>query len=287
VVRIQPHEVHLIDQEHFETTYHVGSKYIKCAAFYDAFMAPNSTFGSISNESHKQKRSRLNHLFSRKMVLQLEDIMQKAARQVVSLTKTSIAAQQPMDLHHALRCVSVDVITEYAFDRSFDLLHTPDLAVQFFANLRGLAPGPHIFRQLPLPRRLVMSIPPRIAMHMGEPVRQMIRMQQDGIDHLIEVKERMDAGQMNADRPTIFSELLEPQKRVERLTVDELKDEVFSVVSAAIDNTGNVMTVACYKVIGNPSVYSRARTELLEAFPDTDATLPLVVLEKLPYLVCR
>jgi cytochrome P450 len=67
-------------------------------------------------------------------------------------------------------------------------------------------------------------------------------------------------------------------------TVDDLKDEAYSMLAAAADTTGNAMTVAAYKVVSNPEIYAKVREELEAAFPDPNATLDFVKLEQLPYL---
>ena len=38
---------------------------------------------------------------------------------------------EEMDLHHGFRAVSVDVITDYALNKSYNLLDSPDLGEEF------------------------------------------------------------------------------------------------------------------------------------------------------------
>ena len=57
------------------------------------------------------------------------------------------------------------------------------------------------------------------------------------------------------------------------------------MLAAAADTTGNAMTVSAYKVVSNPEIYIKVRSELEAAFPDPDATLEFEKLEPLPYLV--
>lgn len=286
IVRIQPNEVHLSDQQHFETIYHVGSKYTKSPVYYGALCIPNSTHATASNEIHKRKRARLNPMFSRKMVLELEDVVHDKANKVIALTRAGIAAKQPVDLHHAFRCVSVDVITEYAFDKSYDLLDSPDLGAHFFRMVRGLGPAMYFFQQFPLMRDVTLKIPPSVAYYMGGAMRQVTTLQMEAVKQLSDVKARMNTGKLGTTRPTIFSELLDPEKQDGWPVppAHELKDEVYSILAAAADTTGNAMTVACYKVIGNREIYSALRKELHAAFPDPDAKLNFVTLERLPYL---
>ncbi len=101
------------------------------------------------------------------------------------------------------------------------------------------------------------------------------------------MKDALDAGK-KFDRPTIFEELLTPKDDGNTVpTVDQLKDEAHSILEAAADTTGNAMTVAAYYTVNNPEIHATLAKELEEKFPDPNAELKFVELEKLPYLVCR
>jgi cytochrome P450 len=103
------------------------------------------------------------------------------------------------------------------------------------------------------------------------------------------VKSSMDASKgEKPSRLTIFNQLLDPDVAEGHVvpSVDDLKDEAFSIVTAAADTTGNAMTIAAYNVISNETIYHKLVAELREPFPDPSATLEFLALEKLPYLVC-
>ena len=69
--------------------------------------------------------------------------------------------------------------------------------------------------------------------------------------------------------------------------MEELKDEAYILVAASADTTGNALTVAAYNVSTNPVIYNRLTAELRETFPNPEANVDFLTLEKLPYLVSR
>jgi cytochrome P450 len=287
VVRILPNEVHLADTANWDKIYYVGSKYTKARTYYGALMVPHSTFGAETNGIHKIKRARLNPMFSRRQVLELEDVVQQTVAKVVRLTRAAEAAARPVDLHHMFRGVSVDVISEYAFNQSYALLDSPDLGANFFAMVRGIGPAMWFFQQFPPLKDVALTIPLSVMeSYMGPAMRQVAMLQREAMARLQGVRGSMAAGKLPTGRPTIFSELVDPEKQSGYPVppLDELKDEVYAVLAAAADTTGNAMTVAAYKVLCNPHIYQTLREELLEAFPDPDARLEFTKLEKLPYL---
>jgi cytochrome P450 len=97
----------------------------------------------------------------------------------------------------------------------------------------------------------------------------------------------MDAGRKSESRPTIFQALLtsDPAQAYIVPTVDQIKDEAYSTLGAAADTTGNAMTVATYHTVSNKLIYEKLSAEVKAAFPDAQARLSFVELEKLPYLV--
>lgn len=60
-----------------------------------------------------------------------------------------MSAGKTADLHHAFRALSVDVLTDYAFGKSYDLLESPDLGAHFFKLTRGLSPSIWMFQRFP------------------------------------------------------------------------------------------------------------------------------------------
>lgn len=149
VIRITPDEIHLSDAENYETVYSVVSRYRKSPRFYDAFGLAYSSFTTSSNEVHRLRRGAIQHMFSRKMVLELEDIVQDKVEKLCELVTRKFAAGEPMDLHHAFRAVSIDVVTDFGFNKCYNLLDSPDLGRKFFLMVRGIGPALWIFQQWP------------------------------------------------------------------------------------------------------------------------------------------
>jgi cytochrome P450 len=97
----------------------------------------------------------------------------------------------------------------------------------------------------------------------------------------------MEAGRKSDTRPTIFHKLLTSDSDEGYVVppLDHLKDEAYTILGASADTTGNAMTYATYEIVSDPAMYKRLRNELIAAFPDPNARLDFVTLEKLPYLV--
>lgn len=151
VVRISPDEIHLSDPDNYEKVYYVGSKApSKAPYYYNAFGLKTAAFGTISNELHRVRRAAANPLFSRKAVLELENVVQSKVQKLIRRMNDRSSNTQPVDLHHGYRALAVDIISDYAFDNCYNQLDAPDFSSSFFDMTRELAPRGWVLQAFPL-----------------------------------------------------------------------------------------------------------------------------------------
>lgn len=151
VIRISPEEIHLSDPDNYEKVYYIGSKApSKAAYFYDGFGLKTAAFGTPSNELHRVRRAVANPVFSRKAVLELEDVMHSKTKKLVSRIDQAISKNRPVDLHHGYRAFAVDVITDYAFDNCYNQLEMDNFGADFFDMTYELIPRGWVLQAFPL-----------------------------------------------------------------------------------------------------------------------------------------
>lgn len=172
IVRITPNEVHLSDPENYDKIYHVGTKYFKDPDFYGAFGNSDSMFVTASNELHRVRRSGLSHFFSRTAVLEHEDIVQEKVRKLLDLIQHASSSNESIDMHHGLRAVSVDVVTDYAFGESYNLLDRSDLGLKFFTLTHKIGPAAWLNRQVPWLKPLAKMMPKKLLEVFSKPMEQ-------------------------------------------------------------------------------------------------------------------
>jgi cytochrome P450 len=294
--------VHLSDPDNYEKIYHVGSKYPKEGTYYGAMSCGDSSFTTLGNEEHRKKRSRLNPFFSKKKILELEDVIQLYASKLCDMAAGKFERGEQLDLHHGFRAVSVDVITDYALNKSYNLLDSPDLGEDFANMWDGLGPTMWIFQQWPPMMTLANSMPEWMASATSSALKSMFQIQAVGdavrttvasilttSQHcrraIATVRADMASGKTTKARETIFHDLLTPDSTWVVPSDQTLQDEAFAILGAAADTTGHAMNFATIEVVSDPAKYKRLHAELKEAFPDPNAKLDYLTLEKLPYLV--
>lgn len=287
IVRITPDEVHLSSAEDYDKIYYMGTRYWKSPIFYNALCVPNSSFGTPPNDIHKIRRGAMNPMFSRQKVLDLEQIVQEKADKVCQRMQKGIDRDEPVDLHHAFRAVSVDVISDFAFDKCYNFLDKDDIGAKFFEMARGIGPALWAFQQFPSFQAMALKTPPWMAPYLSTPLGYVTGMQMECVRQIEGVQQRLRENK-DLGRQTIFTTLLTPEDKPDGYKVPttwELKDEAYSVLVAAADTTGNAMSVAAFNVLYNPKIYQKLVAELEEKFPNANQQLPFLELERLPYLV--
>ncbi len=93
--------------------------------------------------------------------------------------------------------------------------------------------------------------------------------------------------QETQDRETIFHQILQSErvKNGNVPTIQELEDEVYVILAAASETTGNALTVAAYHIVRNPQICATLLKELRTEFPDENGSMEYKSLKALPYLV--
>lgn len=174
VVRIAPNEIHLSDPKNYEKVYNVGSQYAKPASFYQSFGIENAAFSTGSPDLHRARRAALNPFFSRRNVLYLEDIVHQKVEKLAFHMQSAFGTTGQIDLHYGFRAVSVDAISDYAFDNCFGLLDQPGFGKGFFEMIRGFGPATLFFQQFPTVRRMALYLPLWLAKLISAPLGNML-----------------------------------------------------------------------------------------------------------------
>jgi len=161
VIRIAPNEVLLVDSDNYDRVYATHTAFYKDPSFYSRYGIDGALFAVISNEVHRQKRAILNPFFSRRAVLDQEDIVQaKAAKLCQRIERDSVRGLLT-NVQIGFRAVSIDVITEYAFgaDNCYNSLDAEDFGVWYNELGRTVAPMIYLFMLVPALQAPLQGMP--------------------------------------------------------------------------------------------------------------------------------
>ncbi|KAK0670034.1 putative cytochrome P450 E-class, group I [Cercophora samala] len=299
IIRISPNEIHLSSPEYYETIYSNALKtgFYKDPAFYGPMEGPIKVpvmLTIISNEQHRVRRMGMNPFFSRKSVLGLEQIVRDKTEKLIGMAEQNLSRKGgEFDAHRATRALTVDIITEYAYAKSWNYMDLPDWGEGYQEAIRAVQtffPWLQTFPSL-LP---VFGLVPDWVMvklypHFGKWFGSLEVVQQS----VAEVKREIALG-IKPARRTIFHELLDPEPVETEKNLaprQKLPDAVVfadavNVTGAGVETTGATICRALYEVLDSPEIAQKLREELKTALPDPFdvQAMSLIELEKLPYL---
>jgi len=270
--------VHLADPDDYDKIFNVGGKFYKDPQFY-ATMGPDIMFTTVSNELHRIRRAPLERFFSRKAILDMEDIVREKVNKLCRKIRDNCEEGKPTNAGAAFRGVSIDVITAYAFDNCWNHLDEPDFGDWYTEAVRGTSIMWYNFQQFPFLTKPMMGMPQSIGRKMDPMMGDWFDCINRTTEYVMGVKKAHEYG-IKPQRRTIFHDLLDSDVNMSDMA---LAGEALGFCNAAAETAGSAMEMAVYQVCANPEIYKTLRNELCEAFPDPDdITYP--ALEKLPYL---
>ncbi|KAH9838163.1 Cytochrome-P450, partial [Teratosphaeria destructans] len=288
VIRIGPNEVHLSDPAAYDQIYSNASPFYKDPHFYNVYGMEKAMFCTIPNDLHKRRRAPLNNFFSKKAIMEYEDIVQSKVSLLCQRIEAAFSHEkgEPLDLSRAFKAMSVDVVTDYAFSSSLGLLEEDDFGAWFGNMLREGAPLFWVFQQFPFTQSVVESLPAWVSRRLSPAVRAWETFMQQALVNLHRVQAELVAG-IEPKRRTMFHHMLDPRVPEGRLAPSDSNptDEAMSLTAAGADSTGNAASFAMFHILTDADIHKRVMTELNQAFPDPSEQCRVAVLEKLPYFV--
>ncbi|RDB18449.1 hypothetical protein Hypma_000256 [Hypsizygus marmoreus] len=286
VVRVGPGELHFSDPRSYNEIYGMGSKFTKQSHLYSCFATDLSVFALIDPHEATQRRNLIGPFFSRRAILNLENVVQAQVDNLISRLLTYESTKDPANLDLAFRSTSLDVITSYCFGIKADPSGSKDFQNDVLLAMDATLPMIWIFKYFPQIKYFLLSVPEWTAAYLKPGTTGILEQRRQmgaQIDGLLADRSSLE----NLEHETIYHHLLNPQPenvRMPPISRSWLLDEGLYMRFAGSDTVGNVCTVGVYHILADPGVHSTLVNELEDAWADRDSAFGLEALEKLPYL---
>ena len=147
--RLKYKKVHIEDSEFYDSLYNNNAKWDKYEPYTAQFNSPGSTISTADHDLHRARRKPENNLFSKRNVIALEPIIHKNIRKVCARLEEYKKEQAPFPVNQAMLSFTSDVVSEYAFGKSYDLLDTVDLAPSMLKANKTTGEGSNTLKQWP------------------------------------------------------------------------------------------------------------------------------------------
>ncbi|KAL4872418.1 hypothetical protein BDV12DRAFT_183083 [Aspergillus spectabilis] len=286
VVRINPFELHVQDPDFYPVLY-TGPTRRRHKWPWAARMFGNNTsaFSTVAHDHHRIRRSALNPLFSRTAIQRMTPRIQDRLRQLCQRLDTLCISGQIVDLGLAFTVFAADVIAEYCFGRSLDLVHRPDFAADWVEMVAAPSELGHLIKQCPWVVPLLRYVPRPVVQVISPGVALLYQVQETMSSQIQPLAERKPDSKIS--RPlTVFDSLLAGDLPPAEKTIQRLKGEGQTLIGAGTLTTGNALKTIVFHVQNTPHILQSLQMELDTSLSGSDPLdmADLTQLERLPYL---
>ncbi|CAI6306864.1 unnamed protein product [Periconia digitata] len=295
IIRISPHELHVIDPAFFEKLYRQDGRWDKYDWSYRAFSAPGSAICSGPHDIHKARRAALNPFFSKARVGTQQEMMDRSIIILRERLSEFAATGGTVDLGAATSACTRDIACEFLMDKAYENLRKEDFSVQITNMLQQGGSVWRITKHVPWFGPLMRSISPSIMTKIADDgtTAFLSYVQESEQDTKNLLKDAASSSNPSTSRTIVHeiynSKLPTPEKQYKRVA-----DEVFTITGAGFETTASALRLIIYHIYANPPILAKLREELaplaasssaadgLPAYPD----LKLRSLEQSQYLTC-
>jgi cytochrome P450 len=135
IVRISPWELHVSDPDWSEP-YKITSRVNKYHWYYRFVGSSDAAFGTSDHELHRRRRKAQQAYFTQDAVARFDPALARITSKLCSRLEELRGTGQPANLSNAFRSLATDVVTEFSFHKSYNLLDQPDFAAAFQKTVR-------------------------------------------------------------------------------------------------------------------------------------------------------
>ncbi|KAG8531301.1 uncharacterized protein KY384_002929 [Bacidia gigantensis] len=286
IIRINPYEVHIDDPDFYDEVYVLGGKRKSDIWTWSApmFGTPNSILATIEHDVHRRRRNAYSTFFSKQSIRKYSGVVQANMDRVIARFKEYQSKGQPVNLMHAWTAFTGDVVSEYCFPESYGFLKRADFAPEYYELWISIVSNSHILKQFPWLFPMMNTFPMWFVDRFLPDLAVSYRWHRQWAKQIQDIKSGERDTVKERGRPSVFETLLDSDLPPYDKSVSRLVEDAQTLVGAGSITTSLILALTTYYVITDEEILDKCMDELTQAIPDTDHALPLVELEKLPYL---
>jgi hypothetical protein len=162
IIRISPYELHIDDPDYYEELYSLHQPREKYDFYINQFNLRGSVFGTKDHKLHRARRAALNPFFSKGTINKLEPMLQFMVEKLCKRIEEYREAGQPLSMRPVYMCLTTDIISLYALNRSWNHLDSPDFSPFWVETIKATVQSGQVLKQFPWMYPLMNGLPKKI-----------------------------------------------------------------------------------------------------------------------------
>ncbi|KAE9367607.1 cytochrome P450 monooxygenase [Stipitochalara longipes BDJ] len=290
IVRISPWELHVSDPDFFDTLYASpasGRKRDKYDWFTKSFGLDKSIFGTPQHDLHRIRRGALSQYFSMASVRRLQPEIQERVDVLLQRLKEFRDTGEILIASWAFAAyTNVDIVMMYCFGRCDNRLEAKDFDPSYRdASFAGVTKG-NFLKHAPWVNNFMQALPMWVAELIHPAMATFVAQKRHVLEQIKSIRAGRNEAYKDHDHPTIFVSILDSKLAEQEKRDARLSDDAHVLTMAGTITTSWVLEVTMFWLLRQPETLRKLKDELTTAIPSLDliGTIPLPVLESLPYL---
>ncbi|KAK2738258.1 hypothetical protein FQN57_007121 [Myotisia sp. PD_48] len=283
IVRITPTELHIDDPDFFDQLYARNARRDKYSYFSGRFGYASDCFSTVPHDLHKLRRKPLTPMFSIQRISDFQEVIREKVNKFCDKI-SEYGEDREIPLDRGWMALTTDIITEYAFSRSYGQLDSPNFKETLHESLVAIYTTGQFALHFSIVFPILDMLPDWFVMKMQPDLVSVVGMRKDLGRHINDIRHGVNDGYKFSKHRTIFHEVLNSDLPDEEKTNARLGDEAQLIVAAGLITTSRALSVASFHIINHPRILQKLRHELTRSNSTVTANMDWQKLEQLPYL---
>lgn len=266
IVRITPTELHIRDPEYYDVLYTRGSaRRNKYAYFAGGFGFASDTFNTEDHDHHRMRRKAIAPFFSVARINDFQSTIHAKINKLCKILESQYADNDVVALlDRAWTALTTDIITEYAFARSYNHLDNLGFQETMHESLIAIYSITKLAMQFPIVFTVLDNLPGFIVRRFKPDIMPVVGLRRDLAKEIRAIRANInDQNHESTSQPTIFRELLSNQELPSsEKTDDRLGDEAQLIVAAGLVTTSWALSIATFYLSRDRSILRCLREEV-------------------------
>ncbi|KAJ4417781.1 hypothetical protein N0V82_005947 [Gnomoniopsis sp. IMI 355080] len=269
IVRITPSELHIRDSDYYDTLYTRGSgRRNKYDYFARGFGSASDTFHTENHDHHRMRRKAIAPFFSVAKINDFQTAIHAKVDKLCSIIEDQYVNKEVVaPLDRAWTALTTDIITEYAFARSYNHLDSPGFERTMHEPLIAIYSISKLAMQFPYIFPILEALPDAIIRRFKPDIMPTVGLRRDLANEIRTIRSSIiEKDEKSTLKTTIFKELLlnDELPPAEKTDV-RLGDEAQLIVAAGLVTTSWSLAIATFYLSRNKSILARFREELRDS----------------------
>jgi len=286
IIRISPNELHIHDPDYFDQLYARSGRRDKYSYISSRFGYPNDAFFTAPHDLHKVRRKAISPFFSSAKISEFHPVILSKIDKLCRKIYLHQEYGQVLPLSKCWFALTTDIITEYAFAKSYDHLESEEFkdTDSFHKGFSITHSGASVIQHFPWLFTILDSLPDWIIEKIEPALKHLTDFRVDLANQVKEIRLGINEAHKQVDHPTIFQELIYSDLPPEDKSDARLGEEAQLILGAGLLTTSWALTVGSFHIINNLAILKKLTEEVhasgIASTKDRNWNKP----EQLPYL---